>query len=299
MFPIRNFSDFLSNMEQIKETLNPPFYVILLYKEEHSEFRHYVISNFINMHDYSGNVAIIVNDAIPEGWRHKNDSKFYNEMMGKDYRPDLNDHEIDIICKYFEIDPQGLPYVISFSNFKWYSFNTFSFADAQTPVIEDFFLYLLDVCEKFEYQQMNYKRLMINTRRQFPMLATKIGNTQPQHLNLYELLIYLKDVFEIKVSIKRREKNKQTTDVKQQKGMRTSTKVKKACQDKAKELWDKAQQSDSYILSSGEMAEHPEIIKIANSYPRDKPYKHSTLQRWVSEVAPRSARDPGLRKKNK
>lgn len=294
MLPIRNFSDFLSNMEQIKNTFNPPFYVIPLYKESHSEFRDYVLSNFINIHDNSGSVAFIVNDLTPDGWRFRDDAKYYNEMMGQDYRPKLNDYEIDVICEYFSIEPQGLPYVISFRDFWWRAFDKFSFADAKTPVIKSFFNYLLDACAKFKYQQMDYIRFMTDTRRQFPMLATKIEYTQPQYTNMEKLferlLEKLTDTSDGKISNKREEKNEQTTDANKQKGMRTSTKVKLLCQKKAKELWDKYPEIDSIK----EMAKHPEIKKIAGNYTR------GTRHKWISEVAPEYAKRPGVRtNKNK
>jgi hypothetical protein len=76
-----------------------------------------------------------------------------------------------------------------------------------------------------------------------------------------------------------------------QKSMRTSTKVKIECQKKAVELWGEAQKNGAYILSSSEMANHPDIVKIGRDY------LVPTRQRWLSKVAPEKAKKPGVRSK--
>ena len=78
-----------------------------------------------------------------------------------------------------------------------------------------------------------------------------------------------------------------------QKGIRSSTIVKNKCQKKAEELWEKARINGDYILSSGEMAEHPEVFEIG------KYYQPATIQRWLSKVAPFKARQAGVRPKKK
>jgi hypothetical protein len=78
-----------------------------------------------------------------------------------------------------------------------------------------------------------------------------------------------------------------------QKSMRTSTKVRIKCQEKAIELWGEAQKNGAYILSTGEMAKHPEIEKIGGAYTK------AQRQRWLSQVAPEEAKKPGVRQKNR
>jgi hypothetical protein len=68
---------------------------------------------------------------------------------------------------------------------------------------------------------------------------------------------------------------------------------KKKCQAKAFELWDKAITNGDVILSSGEMAKHPEILEIENKF------RPATRQRWVSKVAPFEAKQAGVRPKKK
>jgi len=70
---------------------------------------------------------------------------------------------------------------------------------------------------------------------------------------------------------------------------RISTVVNIECQKKAKELWDIAEQKGERDLSTGAMANHPDIIKIGGNYTKAK------RQRWISEVAPDWAKKPGVR----
>jgi hypothetical protein len=78
-----------------------------------------------------------------------------------------------------------------------------------------------------------------------------------------------------------------------QKSMRTSTKDRIECQKKAIELWGEAQKNGAYILSTGEMANHPEIDKIGGAYTK------AQRQRWLSQVAPEEAKKAGVRRKNR
>jgi len=74
---------------------------------------------------------------------------------------------------------------------------------------------------------------------------------------------------------------------------RPSTIDKIECQKKAKELWDNAKQNGDRVLSSGEMANHPDIEKIGGNYTKEQ------RQRWISAVAPEESKKPGVRSKKK
>lgn len=186
MVPIKNFRDLLANLGQIKEKFNPPFYIISLYKKENTEFRNYILSNFNNIHSYTGNVMFALVENPPNEWKDREDTSYFQDIMGENYTPELNDHEVDVISGYLKINPDCIPCVVLFSDIERKDFNWFSFKYAEKPEIERFFHHLLDSAGKFSYQGMDYIDLMFEIRDNFPELKTGIENTPSSSLKLIE-----------------------------------------------------------------------------------------------------------------
>jgi hypothetical protein len=195
MVPLKNFRDLLAKLGQIKEKFNPPFYVISLYKEENTEFRNYILSNFSNIHSYTGNVMFALVENPPREWINREDTGYFHDIMGENYNPELNDYEVEVICGYLRINPKNLPCVILFSDIERKDFNWFSFKNAEKSTIERFFQHLLDSAGKFSYQSMDYIDLMFEIRDNFPELKTGIEYTHPSSLKLMETFSEIAKVF--------------------------------------------------------------------------------------------------------
>ena len=168
MVPIRNFSDISTFMRNDYGLANTPFNIMALYKSEHKEYRQYILSEFIRIHHQTQNISFIVCDQPPDGWKEREDAQYYEKLVGNDYKPQLNDFEIDVICRYMDIPLEALPCVICFNDITRYSFNCFSFSQVKIPRIKLFFNSLLEKTAMFSFQSMDYIDTMIKLRKEFP-----------------------------------------------------------------------------------------------------------------------------------
>ena len=76
---------------------------------------------------------------------------------------------------------------------------------------------------------------------------------------------------------------------------RHSKKVRERCIELAIKLWDEAKSKGEPILSTGAMAKHPAIVKIAIKKNREN-YEKDTIQKWLSPTANKYGADnPGMR----
>ncbi|MGD9733143.1 MAG: hypothetical protein AB7U45_13265, partial [Desulfamplus sp.] len=174
MFPIRNFSDIFTFKENCNSFATTPFNIIALYKSEHEEFRKYILNQFNRIHHQTQNISFILCDEPPDGWRERPDAYYYRQLVGEEYHPQLNDFEIDIICRYMDIPTETLPCVVCFQDLTKYSFNCFSFRSINQYRIDRFFNSMLEKTAMFTYQNMDFISTMIQLRREFPDCSIKI-----------------------------------------------------------------------------------------------------------------------------
>jgi len=174
MFPIRNFSDIFTFKENCHSFATTPFNIIALYKSEHYEFREYILDQFNQIHHQTQNISFILCDKPPDGWRERKDTYYYRQLVGEEYHPQLNDFEIDIICRYMDIPTEALPCIVCFQNLTRYSFNCFSFRNISQDRIAKFFSSMLEKTAMFTYQNMDFINTMIQLRREFPNCSINI-----------------------------------------------------------------------------------------------------------------------------
>ena len=167
MVPIRNFSDISTFMRNDYGLIEAPFYIMALYKSEHKEFRQYILSEFIRIHHHTQDISFIVCDQPPDGWKEREDAQYYEKLVGDDYKPQLNDFEIEMVCGYMDIPVEALPCLVCFTDIKKYSFNCFSFSKKPMDKITKFFDSLLEKTAKFTFQNMNFVNTMIELRKEF------------------------------------------------------------------------------------------------------------------------------------
>ncbi|MGD9824840.1 hypothetical protein [Desulfobacter sp.] len=168
MLPIRNFSDIIGFMKTYQRLIAPPFNIIILYKTEHMEFRQYIIRQFEKIHHETQNISCIIVDTPPITWTTTKDYKEYFEIVGNDYKPALNDFEVDMICRYMDIPAESLPCLVCFKNIEKHNFNCFSFSSSSMDEIRDFFDSFLEKTSMYSHQGREYVRTMIELGKEFP-----------------------------------------------------------------------------------------------------------------------------------
>lgn len=144
MVPIRNFSDFFIFRESSQEFKESPFYILILYKSNHHNFRQYVQSKFFELHHNTAKIACLICDSHPEGWEKVIDTQYYYDITGEKYQPQLNDFEIDIMCHYLDISTSDLPCVLFFQNFNSFSYDCFSLENTLITEVDSFFNTILE-----------------------------------------------------------------------------------------------------------------------------------------------------------
>jgi len=278
MIPVVKFSDFLAKLEVIKKECDPPFYAMILYKEQHIEFRNFILSKFNEIHDYTGDVAFILIDQPPHEWLQRVDTGYYSEWMGENYLPKLNDYEVDVMCECLKASPKGLPYVIFFSNYWRKDFNRFSFLGVDIDIVERFFMHLWDSTSKFTYQKENFIDLMIETRRQFPKLNTKIEKIEP-HTVEYALIQTLAKITELNVA-KEKEVKKTPPKIKDNTKLNVHQQAELKCRAVAKQLWKEFPQ-----MRIAEVSRHEEMVEVSK-WPDGTLYVENTVRGWISDLCP-------------
>lgn len=168
MFPIKNFSDIVAFMQTDQRFAEAPFNTIILYKTNHTEFRQYIIGQFERIHHETQNISCIIVDAPPIGWTSRDDYKEYLETVGNDYKPVLNDFEVEMICRYMDIPAESLPTLVCFNNIKNYNFNCFSFSNTDMTIVSSFFDSFLEKAAMHTYQRKTFVNTMIELRKEFP-----------------------------------------------------------------------------------------------------------------------------------
>ena len=155
-------------MEKDYGLIASPFNIMALYKSEHHEFRKYLINQFIRIHHQTQDIVFVVCDSPPDGWNEREDAQYYTKLVGDSYNPQINDFEIDIICRYMDIPIEALPCVVSFKDVTRYSFNCFSFRNISQDRIDMFFSYMLEKTSMFTFQNLDFVDMMIQLRKEFP-----------------------------------------------------------------------------------------------------------------------------------
>jgi len=284
MIPIVKFSDFLAKLEVIKKECDPPFYAMILYKEQHIEFREFILSNFYKHHKYSKEVPFILVDQPPHEWLSRADTDYYRKWMGENYLPKLNDYEVDVICECLKTHPNGLPYLVFFSDFWRKDFNHFSFRDSDMLTVDNFFTHLWDNIPKFKYQEMNFIDLMIETRRQFPRLNTKIEDVRPQYYNIESALLQaVERIAELNVA-KKKDVKKTPPEIKSDTKLNIHQKAELKCREVAEQLW-----KDYPQMRIAEVSRHEEMVEVSK-WPDGTLYVENTVCGWIRDLCPNPKR---------
>ncbi|MEH7309368.1 hypothetical protein [Neobacillus drentensis] len=139
-YPVKKLSDILTNSNEILR-LNPNFFTFILYKKQHKIFRNYILKEFNHLHYLSKkpNAILFVLDN-PLNWLQRADIEYYQDIQGREYQPELNDDEVDVVCEYFKIHPDSLPAVIIFNNLHSQSCTSISLKGInEERILSDFF----------------------------------------------------------------------------------------------------------------------------------------------------------------
>jgi len=280
MVPIRNFSDISTFMKCDIGLIEAPFYIMALYKSEHKEYRQFILSEFIKIHHQTQDISFIVCDQPPDGWKEREDAQYYERLVGDDYKPQLNDFEIEVICDYMEIPVEALPCIVCFASISKYSFNTFSFAKSSISEVTEFFNSLLEKTAKFSYQEMSFVDVMIQLRKEFKkcnvfarydkhnIIQSRLenANNQIKSYPLREGQIFI------------------------EKPLRKLTPlqiVRQSCQAKAQQMWKK---NPSMTIEA--LVHDPDFLSCFEGTTIQRK-KTRTLREWVKEFCP--DRSPGRR----
>lgn len=280
MLPIRNFSDISTFMEKDYGLVNTPFNIMALYRSEHKEYRQYILSEFIKIHELTLDISFIVCDQPPDGWIEREDAQYYQKLVGDDYRPQLNDFEIEVVCRYMDIPLEALPCVVCFNDITRYSFNCFSFSKVEIRTIKLFFDSLLEKTAMFSFQSMDYTDTMIKLRREFPNCG-----------------IYIKWDRDNIIENRLKEANNDIRFYRSPEGQGLQAKplrkltplqiVKQSCQAKAQQLW--RQKPDMTIEA---LIHDTAFLSCFDGTSIDR-RKSRTLRDWVKDFCP--DRTPGRR----
>jgi hypothetical protein len=249
----------------------PAFFCVILYNEHYIEFQN-VTLNLINQTIGFNNPAmkIIINEFPTNGGVGNS----INMADGS---------ALENICNRFGLTPNGLPYVIFFSDLNRGDFNQFCFRNADLKTVQNFFIHNLDNAAKFRYQQMNFIKLMMVTREMFPQLRTESDyvfensltalpqSTFNQKEKGYPELIVVNNVAYRNIR-------------------RHSAKCKEKCRELAKKIWAK-----NPAITIADMAVRDEISEMCKNKTGDL-YAEKTIKNWIKVVSPN--RKPGRRPKN-
>ena len=277
MLPVQSLNDFLIHHEDIKRRADYDHYCILLYKTEHFDFRNYVLNSFNRIHEYSGNLLIIIIDQIPPDWFENMNPVYYQEIFSDDYQVQLDDAEVDSICRQFGLNTEGLPYVIFFTDFDKQDFNQFCFRGTDGETVIRFFESVMDLASKARYQGLDFLRIMKLMREQFPELKTEASfiadgaSTIHQALEASSGSAGVKAPEDIPVECFERKKPRKT---------RHSTKIKEQVILIAKRKWE---QDPSIKVK--DMAFDNDINKIAVKLNGDL-FTEEIIQRWLANLRP-------------
>ena len=282
MLPIRHFSDLYRFMDNPYDLLKAPFYIMALYKSEHNVFREFIMSQFIKIHHQTQDIAFIVCDTPPEGWNEREDAQYYEKLVGKDYKPLLDDYEINIIAKYMDVPINALPCLVFFDDILKHTFNCFSFAGKTMTSIESFFETLLEIAAMYSYQGKNFVNTMIKLRHQFPdfnvFLDWDETNRIPNRVSNARDDIYYYRSPEGKNKPNKKPRKLSPLQI-----------AKQCCQARAQQIW--AKNPDISITA---MTERSEVLFCFDEY-NTRQVKPRTIHYWINELAPPEVRKSGRR----
>jgi len=280
MVPIRNFSDISTFMKNDYGLVDTPFNIMALYKSEHKEYRQYILTEFIKIHELTLDISFIVCDQPPDGWKEREDAQYYEKLVGDDYKPQLNDFEIDVVCRYMDIPLEALPCVVCFNNIKNESFNCFSFSQVEIPRVKSFFNSLLEKTAMFSFQAKEFVRTMMELRKEFPDCGIFI---KWQRDNIIE-----NRLAEANNDIRfYRSPEGQGLQGKPLRKLTPLQIVKQSCQAKAQQLWKKKPH-----LTIEALIHDPAFLSCFDGTSIDR-RESRTLRDWVKEFCP--DRTPGRR----
>lgn len=187
-FPIRRLSDIL--YKNLDSNLQPDFYCFVLYNEEHTKFRNFILDKFNDLHNMSRGVVFFILDR-PESWLKREDIPYYRQTMGDAYQPALNDKEVEIVCEHFGVHPKKLPAVIAFPNLDSNSCNIFSLKDIENEnELMHFFATLFTDERRNDRLERRQQRI---PKRGLAVLMERSKKVRRNFRNISTLISYFED----------------------------------------------------------------------------------------------------------
>ena len=277
MFPVQSLKDFHRYHEMIKTHVDYDYYCFILYKTGHEDFRNYILNAFNRIHEYSGNLLIVMIDQAPPAWLEQMNPAYYQQIINDENEIQLDDEEVDSICRQFGLNAEGLPYVIFFTDFDKQDFNQFCFRGTDGETVIRFFESVLDLASKAKFQGLDFLRIMKHLRDQFPELKTESSyivdgaGTIRKALEASSGSAGVKAPEDIPVEYFERTKPRKT---------RHSTKIKEQVRLIAKDKWEQ----DASITVK-DMAFDDDINRIAVKLDGSN-YTEEIIQRWLANLRP-------------
>jgi hypothetical protein len=165
-------------------------------------------------------------------------------------------------------------------------FNQFCFRNTDLRTVQNFFMHIMDSAAKFQYQQMNFIKLMMVTREMFPQLRT-------------ERTYLLESGFDYSMTALPHSLNEQQRKYSHVAALnsgsdrsmrRHSSKCREQCRALAKIFW-----AEDPKITITNMVKKDEISKKYKKLNSDS-YKKKTIKTWIKDLCPN--RKPGRRPKS-
>jgi hypothetical protein len=191
-YPTKTLRDIINNREEIQREYPSVYYAFILYKNEHIEFKNYILRNFNRFDRNSPNVLFFLLD-YPADWFDNYRRRDHVELHGKDYQYQLNDEEVDKVIEHFGIKNFKLPLVITFKSLHSFKTSVFSLSNVQD---NDFELdtFFLSLYRPLVGNEDYYERSQL-IHRQFPNIPSEVV-TNPNQDRMYMVFEKIIDVIE-------------------------------------------------------------------------------------------------------
>ena len=139
-YPIKSLKDILTNKDEISMMYPNSSYAFILYKNEHTKFKNFILRNFNMFDDHSPEIIFFLLD-YPEEWFNNYRRQDHVKLHGQEYRYHLRDHEVEKVIEHFNISEFQLPMVITFKSLNSYKSSVFSLSNIQMDefALMDFF----------------------------------------------------------------------------------------------------------------------------------------------------------------